>query len=328
MQIGNVTINRGEKRFCFLEGAVTHGGFRVQVPIHVVNGASNGPTMVVQAGLSGLEIEPAMVLPKVVAELDPAEISGTLVVVPLLNTSGFEFEQINAAWDNVNLRSLGKGRRDGTVSEQMLYRYWEEVVSKANAVIDVRTGALWGYYRYVGVYDIGDVTKSRALAIALGLPQVLIGEPVDGSIAFEAARQGKAVVSVWIGGGPGLWDYGEQDQQRIRAVVLNGMKHLGMLHGRAVYETDAVSVIKAHTILKVSGKRGLTVLDTEKRGKRVGAGEKIGYVIHPFTGEVLQDIVTPREGVMLAAGAVWPVLPEGTTLAILGDLEEVVKVGP
>jgi predicted deacylase len=58
----------------------------------------------------------------------------------------------------------------------------------------------------------------------------------------------------------------------------------------------------------------------EKRGMRVRAGEQVGYVMHPFTGDIVRTITAPREGVMLHAGASWPVLPEGVTLAILGDV--------
>jgi predicted deacylase len=52
----------------------------------------------------------------------------------------------------------------------------------------------------------------------------------------------------------------------------------------------------------------------------VQAGARVGYVMDPFTGDIVSEINAPREGVMLHAGASWPVLPEGVTLAILGDV--------
>ena len=124
-------------------------------PLHIVAGRRPGPTLLVVAGMSGLEIEPALILPQVVAEIDPAELQGTLLVVPLFNTSGFEFEQVNAIWDDKALQRLGRGAADGTVSEQLLHCFYEEVVKRADGVIDIRTGALWGYFRYAGVYGTG-----------------------------------------------------------------------------------------------------------------------------------------------------------------------------
>ena len=177
MKIGTVEAKKGEKAFGFFKTGETHGRFAAHIPLHIVNGASTGPMLVVQAGLSGLELEPALILPQVIKALNPAELSGTLVLVPLMNTSGFEFEQVNAAWDDKDLNALGRGKADGTISEQMLHQYYQEVVSKADALLDIRTGAQWSYHRYAGIYKTVEVEASRQLAIALGLGQVLLGQP-------------------------------------------------------------------------------------------------------------------------------------------------------
>jgi hypothetical protein len=327
MKIDTIEAADGEKTFGRMKTGETHGRFPVEVPLHLVEGAENGPTLVVQAGVSGLEIEPAAVLPKVVDEIDPADVSGTLVLVPLMNTSGFEFEQVNAAWDDKNLNELGRGDPDGTVSEQMVHQYFRDVLDPADAVVDVHTGALWSYNRYAGVFDVGDVEASRDLAVAIGLPQVLVGHPDDGSMAFEAASDGTAVVSAQIGGGPGLYDHRQGDMERVRNAVLNSMKHLDMIDGDTEPDEDSVSVLETHTVLEPVGERGMVFIDKEKRGTHVSDGEQIGYVRHPFNGEILEEIEAPRDGVMLRGGVSWPVQPEGVTLAILGDEVETVPVG-
>ena len=320
MKIGNIEAKKGEKAFGFLKACKTHGRFDVHVPLHIVEGASEGPVLLVQAGVSGLEIEPSMILPQVVKELDPAAISGTLLLVPLLNTSGFEFEQVKAIWDDTDLNTLGRGKVDGTVSEQMIHTYYERVISKADAIIDIHTGSKWSYHRYAGVYQVGDEDRSRDLALSLGLTHVLLGQSEDRSMAFEAAKDGKAVVTAWIGGGPGLRDFREQDLERSRLAVLNAMKHLGMLAGEP--EGEKPDLIQQHTEIGLSGERGLTFMDKSKRGHSVKAGEELGYVRHPFTGEVLSRITAPKEGVVLFGGASWPIVPEGVMLAILGDRVE------
>jgi len=319
MQIGSISARKGEKAFGFFNAALTHGQFDAQIPLHIVNGASDGPTLLIQAGVSGVEIEPAMILPKIIDELDPASIAGTLLLVPLLNISGFEFEQQNAIWDNKDLATLGRGREDGSISEQVIFRYYQDVVSPSDAVVDIRTGALWGYFRYVGVYETGKVEQARDLALALGRPQVLIGQPSDRLMVFEAAQDGKIVASAWIGGGPGLRDYRNEDLNRIRQTVLNAMRHLGMLAEDIVIEEPGVSLLKAHSVINKTGKRGMVFMAKDKRGKSVVAGEQIGVVRHPFRGDVIATITAPRDGVMLHAGAVWPMPPEDALLAILGD---------
>ena len=226
MKIDSIEAKKGSKAFGFFETGVTHSRFSANIPLHIVEGASDGPVLVVQAGLSGLEIEPALVLPQVVKEIDPSVLSGTLILVPLMNTSGFEFEQVNSIWDDKNLNELGRGSSDGTISEQMIDKYYSEVISKADALLDIHTGSQWSYHRYAGVYNTGEVDKSRKMAVDAGLPQVLLSQPADTSMAYEAAKDGITVVSAWIGGGPGLRDYREEDMNRISNAVMN----LSLIH--------------------------------------------------------------------------------------------------
>jgi hypothetical protein len=326
MKIGTIEAQPGSKAYGSFVTGETHGRFPVHIPLHLIVGAAAGPTLVVQAGTSGLEIEPALILPKVAAALDPAAMAGTLVLVPLMNTAGFEFEMINSPWDDKHLNRVGRGKADGTVSEQMIYHYYQTVIAGADALVDIRTGAQWGYYRYAGVYSQGATAASQALAVALGLPQVVRGQPADPSMAYEAAKDGKAVAAAYIGGGPGLRDYRDEDLRRFQNAVLNAMRHLKMIEGEVEYESDRTQVIDAHTIIMPSGERGFTFIDAAKRGSAVRAGEEIGYVRHPFTGEVVERITAPRAGVMVHGGASWPVALEGHVLAILGDLAEEVAV--
>ncbi len=326
MKIGTIEANRGEKAFGFFQTGETHGRFPVHIPLHIIAGAQAGPTLVVQAGVSGLEIEPSLVLPLVVKEIDPANLSGTLIVVPLMNTSGFEFEQINSVWDNKHLNTLGRGREKGSVSEQQVYQYFQTVVAAADALIDIRTGAQWSYHRYAGVYAGGNVAASTALAAALGLKQVVVGQPEQNSMAYEAAQDGKSVVVAYTGGGPGVRDSRDEDLGRVRNVVLNALRHLGMLPGDIEAESERVAVIDAHTFLTPTGERGLTFMDAGKRGTQVRAGEVLGIVRHPFTGAVVEQITAPRDGVLVDAGASWPLPLEDEVLGILGDLREEVAV--
>lgn len=326
MQIGTIAASKGEKAYGHFKTGETVGRFSVHIPLHLIEGAADGPTLVVQAGVSGLEIEPALILPQLVKELDPASMAGTLVVVPLLNTSGFEFEQEHSAWDGKHLNTLGRGRAEGTVSEQMIYQYYQSVIARADALLEIRTGAQWSYHRYAGVYQVGAVEKSKALAVALGLPQVVLGQPADQSMAYEAAQDGKAVVTAYIGGGPGLRDYRQEDLGRVRNAVLNTMRHLKMLDGSPVHESDRVAVIEAHTFLRLGEERGFVFMDSSKRGRFVKAGEQLGHVRHPFSGETVALITAPRDGVVVHAGLSWPVPLEGLLLAMLGDLRQEVQV--
>lgn len=326
MKIGSIEAGKGEKAYGLFKTGETHGRFPVHIPLHLIVGAQDGPTLVIQAGASGLEIEPALILPQIVKAIDPATLAGTLIVVPLMNTSGFEFEQVNSVWDDKHLNRLGRGKANGTVSEQMIHQYYAAVIAQADAVIDIRTGSQWSYHHYAGVYPSGAVEQSTELAIALGLPQVVVGAHDQISMAYEAAQDGKTVVVAYMGGGPGLRDFREEDLGRIENAVFNALRQLKMLDGAIAYESDSVAVIEAHTTLTQTNERGFTFMDSAKRGTLVKAGEALGIVRHPFTGEVVETVTAPRDGMVVDAGVSWPVPLEDQVLAILGDVKREVKV--
>jgi predicted deacylase len=325
MKIGAIEAQPGQKAYGAFKSGETHGRFDVHIPMHVIVGSQPGPTLVVQAGASGLEIEPSLILPQLAGRLDPATIAGTVVIVPLMNTSGFEFEQIESIWDNKHLNRIGRGNPAGTVSEQLIDAYYRAVLADADALLDIRTGSQWSYHRFAGVFSVGAADRSKALALALGLPQVLLDLPPDQSMAYEAAQDGKAVVAAYIGGGPGLRDYREADLRRIENAVLNAMRSLNMIDGALMHEAALVQVLSAPTLLMPQGERGLTFMNTRKRGTPVSAGEELGTVRHPFTGEVVERITAPRAGVVVHAGASWPLAPEDHVLAILAQLDEEVN---
>jgi hypothetical protein len=322
MKLGSISAQAGEKAFGFYKTGETHGRFPVHIPLHIVRGKQDGPTLVVQAGASGLEIEPALILPTIIKELDPSVMSGTLVMVPLMNTSGFEFEQVNSVYDDKHLNKVGRGNALGTVSEQLIDRYYQEVLGEADAIVEIRTGSQWSYDCYARVYPGGSQKMSTQLAVALGLEQVVIGVLERESMVYEAASDGKTVAVAHVGGGPRLRDHRSEDLERVRHVVLNAMIHLGILQGTPQHENSSVSVIEMHTVLMPTGERGFTFMDTSKRGKMVTQGEELGYVRHPFTGQVVERITASRDGIVIHAGASWPIPLETTVLAILGDLKE------
>jgi len=317
--LAGIAVEPGRHVVHRLVGAVTHGGFAVELPLHLLFGALPGPTLVVQAGLSGLELEPALTLPGLVAGIDPATLRGNLVVAPLVNLSGFEFEQSRSAWDDVDLNAIGAGRPDGTVSERLIDAYADTVLAHADALIDVRSGSQWSYHAYAAVHDVGPqarIAASMELAARLGLPHAALGEPVGATLVGALAARGTVAVTAWVGGGPGLRDHRERDAALLTGVVHHALRHLGMLEGDAPATAERVRV---HTVLRPTGARGFTFMHQAQRGRRVEAGAELGYVRHPFDGTRLASITAPRAGIVLHAGASWPVVPEGTTLAILAD---------
>src|ERR1051326_6444438 len=139
-----------------------------------VAGAKPGPVIFVNAGVHGGEypaVEAAIRLGKT---LDPKKISGTVILMPVLNLPAFRTRTpFVCPIDNVNPNRVFPGDPSGSYSEQMTHALVNEFVVHADAYIDLHGGdipeALVPFSICKGGNDeIGQ--KSKDLAMAFGLP--------------------------------------------------------------------------------------------------------------------------------------------------------------
>src|SRR5205823_244390 len=60
------------------------------VPFVVVNGAKPGKVLALVSGAHGTEYVSIIAIEKLIAKLDPAQLTGTVILVPLVNIASFE----------------------------------------------------------------------------------------------------------------------------------------------------------------------------------------------------------------------------------------------
>ena len=63
---------------------------RASIPIVDVRGAKPGPVLALVSGAHGTEYASIIALEKVIQSLDPAQVSGTVIILPLVNIPSFE----------------------------------------------------------------------------------------------------------------------------------------------------------------------------------------------------------------------------------------------
>src|SRR6202166_2780731 len=87
--VGTASAVPGQKATGYLEvpAGVDAG---TNIPVVVVNGANPGPVLALVTGAHGTEYVSIIALEKLIAELDPANISGTVILIPLVNIASFE----------------------------------------------------------------------------------------------------------------------------------------------------------------------------------------------------------------------------------------------
>src|SRR5215217_847932 len=142
---------------------------RYRWPFFSIVGAQPGPTFLITAGIHAAEytgIEAAIRLGRL---LDPADLSGTVVIIPLLNRPGFYERSIYVnPEDNDNMNRVFPGRPAGTWSERFAHHLLTEVVSGVQFSIDLHAGDLIeDLVPFVGYRESGQADLDRMMLMMM-----------------------------------------------------------------------------------------------------------------------------------------------------------------
>jgi predicted deacylase len=293
----------------------------LHIPVAVFHGAWPGPVLALVAGSHGTEYASILALEKLIVQIDPTELSGTLIVVPLINIPSFEGKVVHVnPVDGKSMNRYYPGRPDGTQSERAAYAITREVVDRCDYLIDLHGGDLdenlrpYSYWARTG--NEKQDSLSRAMVLAFGLDHIIIAtdRPRDPGasryLETTAATRGKPSITVEAGRA-GRVEPGDVD------ALVNGclsvMRLLKILPGSASKVEHPVWIEKVVTLS--SDHSGIFYPKVD-RGDYVEAGMKIGSVTD-YLGRTILEPKAPATGVILYVAAL-PSLRKGDTIANIG----------
>ena len=331
MRIGNIEARPGEHAFGYLEVAKSRSGLSPEIPIHLFVGAEPGPTLLVQSAIHGAEIIGTMAMLNLVKKLDPRKMRGNLIAVPVTNRVGFELQDRGSKIDGKDISRLFPGNPKGSVSEQVAHVYFEEVIRKANVMIDFHAGALIAYERYVlftAEKDPDNLTeiekKRRKLVVAFGLDQAAYFPPGTFGMnkALEAITDvGVVMFTTEFGGGTGWFEHGEENVRDCERGMWNTMKAMRMIDGEFEADGPLCTVYNAGIVLWKPPADGLFIRK-KQFGELVKEGEVYGTLVDPYTGAELAYLYNTREAIVIPSGHNWPTVG-ATSIGILGIVDRV-----
>lgn len=263
----------------------------LELPFTVVGGARPGPKLLVTAGIHGAEyasIEAAVR----VSQTDPQTLSGTLVVLPIVNLPAYRTRSIYLnPVDGKNLNRFFPGDAGGSFAEQLAFWLTENAIKGAAAYIDLHGGDLNEALTPFTIFIEGD-EKSRQLAEVFGI-ELLVSSGPGGTTTAAGYRNGVPSILAEAGGN-GLWP--EADVAVLETGVRRVMQHLGMLEGKL--EPKPTQQLTQFAWLR-SEHDGLWYPKV-KAGEKVQARQDIGHIADPF-GNALQPVAAPIAGTVLFA---------------------------
>jgi predicted deacylase len=204
--------------------------------------------------------------------------------------------------DGKNLNRIYPGKADGTLAEVIAHTLMEEVVKKADAVIDCHGGEFDEYMAFYLITCIkGDPEldqRTLDLAMALGVPFVEVTD-ASGDWLGRGTMIGETVFSGRVGMGLEFGERGERDEQAIAGTfnaLQNALKHLGMKEGEPVPWAGTPVRLKEGVIVK--SKEGGLFERHVMTGDWVEEGDLFARVLD-FDGSVLEEIRAAEAGTVL-----------------------------
>jgi hypothetical protein len=296
-----------------------------QIPVSVVHGARPGPVLALVAGTHGYEYTAVLALQRLRAQLDPARLSGSVILVHLANPPAFFGRRIYYNEDGRNLNRVYPGKADGTQSERIAFAITREVIERSTHLIDMHCGdgneslRPYSYWTVSGDRSVDEA--SRAMVLAFGLDHVVVDRerPKDrmasAYTANTATLRGKPAITV-ESGGLGLTD--EASVRAQQAGALSVMRELGILDSAPSVKVERPIWIEPTEVVR-SPATGVWHPLVEKM-QSVAAGTLLGRLSDPF-GAVLHEVRAPFAGELLYVVATPPV-SEGEPLAFVGKVLE------
>ena len=290
--LGTAAAAPGEMDTGRLVVGETRDGGEMGLPVAVVNGAETGKTLYVQAVSDGDELNGLGVISRLVPRLDPATLSGTILIVAITNYPAFQVAEHRNPIDDTKLNRAYPGDESGSSSERIASTTFQ-IAKEADLVVDLHQGSTSRMIDEVRVRCgrhhrlHGDCLE---LARVFDLGYVLDQKGPDGQLARVAPDEGIPTIDPELGGSVG-WD--EESIEKGLDGMMNVLEHYGFLEG----SPEPGEQLRAGDFDRHGSPVGGLVEYQVELGARVEPGDTLFEVIDPF-GSVKARVAAESSGIL------------------------------
>jgi N-alpha-acetyl-L-2,4-diaminobutyrate deacetylase len=273
----------------------------ILMPVSVFRNGS-GPTVLLTGGNHGDEYEGPIALMKLIRSLDPAQLTGRVVVIPALNYPAVKAGTRLSPIDGGNMNRSFPGDRDGTVTQMIADFVQRFVLPLCDAVVDIHAGGRMMSFLPTSVIhrlpDAEQMARTVAAAKAFGAPNCLVLEELDAAGMLDTAVEeaGKVFVSTELGGG------GTTTVETVRIAcdgVHDVLVHLGVLAAAPKGSGLTRFLETPDDAFMIADRAGILEVAVEP-GQAVRAGTPVAY-IHDIDAPVEAPAVyrSPIDGIVV-----------------------------
>lgn len=283
-EISGEVVRPGQSVFIDIPVARLPNHVPVTLPVHVIHGRRDGPTLFVSAGIHGDEVLGVEIIRRLLKSKGIGSLSGTLLCIPIVNVFGFLAKERYLP-DGRDLNRVFPGAKEGSLAARLAHLFMQEIVRRSNFGVDLHTGAR-NRANLPQLRGDFELQKTHELADVFGAPVVLQSNLRDGSLRQAARDTGVEVL---------LYEAGESlrlDELSVRVGVkgiLHIMRHIGMRPGGSGIKPKRKPVY-ARSSSWVRAPEGGIFQAHKALGDSVVIGDVLGVVHDPCEGKEMPVI--------------------------------------
>jgi len=287
------------------------------MPVHIIHGKNEGPRLFVSSAVHGDEINGIEITQRLLESKILRKLSGTLLVVPVVNVYGV-IHQSRYLPDRRDLNRSFPGSEKGSLAARVAQLFTQQVIARCTHGIDLHTGAIHRTNLPQIRANLDDAETAR-LARKFRAPVILNSAVREGSLRATAADMGIPTL---------VYEAGEAlryDEVGIRAGVegiLGVMRALDMLPPRKKSPRRIkIEPFEAYASLWLRAPESGVLRHPVKPGTRVKKGAPLGQISDPYNSSVSVPLTSPCNGVIIGSTQI-PLVHEGEALFLIARFKD------
>ncbi len=293
-------VRRGQLEHRYWTSGQSLDGLSAPAPVLIVSGAKPGPTACMTGAVHGDELNGVEIIRRVIFGLEPEDLNGTVIGIPIVNLHGFRRNSRYLA-DRRDLNRFFPGDPRGSSASRIAHSLFTEVIRHCDYLVDIHTGS----FQRTNLAQVrADLDRPSVLKFAKTFGDItLLNHPgAIGTLRRAATEAGIAAATIEVGEPLRL----QPDQ------VANGVRGIkAMLGGLGISvkqskKSGKQAVFNQSTWLRTDD--GGILQSKVELGDDVTAGQILGTVTDPITNR-RGSIVSPTDGRILGMAINQVVMP-------------------
>lgn len=285
----------------------TFTGNTVPSAVLVAHGTERGPTLCLTAAVHGDELNGIETVRRVLHEIQPERLAGTLVGVPIVNLQGFH-RNSRYLPDRRDLNRYFPGNPTGSAASRIAHSLFNQVISHCSALVDLHTGS---FHRTNLPQLRADLSDESVVKLTEGFGSTVILHSAGAEGTLRQAAVGAGIPAVTLEAGMPLQVQEDAVNHSVKG-IFTLLDTIGMYNKRSLWGNPEPIYYQSRWVRADHG----GILAGEVRlGRRVRPGDLLGTVIDPISNEQ-NVILSPYQGRVIGMALDQFVMPGYATFHI------------